>query len=385
MVGFGRESGLMTISAARDMRAAIMRQQRIIVDRLAVPEPGSGQVLVKTLACGICGSDLHMLKHGPRLAAQAAPGDRIMANMDFDHDVVMGHEFCAEVVEFGPDCPAGRAAVKPGQKVCSLPVVLGPGWRRTVGYSNDFSGGYGEYMLLQEGLLLPVHDNVTADLAALTEPLAVGLHAVEMAQLDTGAAGGTVPLVIGCGPVGLAVIVALKAKGLGPILAADYSPARRALAVAMGADEVIDPAVNSPYESWHRTALLPPAPPPALGPIPERLKPAVIFECVGVPNVIDQIMAGAPQAARIIVVGVCMEADNFRPYGGIIKELNLQFVLGYTPDEFAACLALIDSGKLDLSPLITGHVGLDGVAGAFEDLADPDHHCKIMVQPGRIS
>ena len=135
----------MTISAARHMRAAIMRQKQIIVDQLPVPEPGAGQVLVKTLACGICGSDLHMLKHGPRLATQAAPGDRIIANMDFDHDVVMGHEFCAEVVAFGPDCQAG---VKPGQKVCSLPVVLGPGWRRTVGYSNDYHGGYGEFMLL---------------------------------------------------------------------------------------------------------------------------------------------------------------------------------------------------------------------------------------------
>ena len=372
----------MTILAARHMRAAIMRQKQIIVDQLPVPEPGAGQVLVKTLACGICGSDLHMLKHGPRLATQAAPGDRIMANIDFDHDVVMGHEFCAEVVAFGPEC---QAAVKPGHKVCSLPVVLGPGWRRTVGYSNDYHGGYGEFMLLQEGLLLPVYDNVTADLAALTEPLAVGLHAVEMAQLGTGTESGPVPLVIGCGPVGLAVIVALKAKGVGPILAADFSPARRALAVAMGADEVIDPAANSPYESWHRAAILAPAPPPALGPIPERLKPAVIFECVGVPNVIHQIMAGAPQAARIVVVGVCMEADNFRPYGGIIKELSLQFVLGYTPDEFAACLALIDSGKLDLSPLITGHVGLDDVAGAFDDLADPDHHCKIMIVPGRNS
>ncbi|MBT4485894.1 MAG: zinc-binding dehydrogenase [Rhodospirillaceae bacterium] len=358
------------------MRAAVMRRQQIVVDQMAMPVPGSGQVLVKTLACGICGSDLHMLKHGPRLSAEAAPGDRIMSNMDFERDVVMGHEFCAEVLEFGPDC---QTAVKPGQKVCSLPAMLGPGWRRPVGYSNDFNGGYGEYMLLHEQLLLPVHENVTADLAALTEPLAVGLHAVEKAQIEAGA----VPLVVGCGPVGLAVIVALKSKGLGPILAADYSPARRALALAMGADEVIDPAVNSPHESWRRAATLPDAPPPALGPIPERLKPAVIFECVGVPGVIDQIMAGAPQGGRIVVVGVCMETVNFRPYRGIIKELNLQFVLGYTPDEFAACLALIDSGKLDLSPLITGHVGLDGVAGAFEDLADPDHHCKIMVEPHR--
>ncbi len=361
-----------------NMRAAIMRQRRIVVDQLAVPEPGPGHVLVKTLACGICGSDLHMLRHGPRLAAEAEPGDRIMQNMNFDHDVVMGHEFCAEIVDFGPDC---RRQFKAGQKVCSVPAVLGPGWRRPVGYSNDYPGGYGEYMLLQEGLLLPVHENLTADVAALTEPLAVGLHAVEMARLEP----DSVPLVIGCGPVGLAVIVALKAKGLGPVMAADYSPGRRALAVAMGADEVIDPNENSPYDTWRQIAALPNEAPPPLGPIPELFKPSVIFECVGVPGVIEQIMAGAPPQARIVVVGVCMEADNFQPYKGIIKELNLQFVLGYSPEEFAACLALIDSGKLDLSPLITSRVGLDGVAGAFDDLADPDQHCKIMVQPHRPS
>lgn len=359
-----------------NMRAAIMRQRRIVVDQLPVPEPGPGQVLVKTLACGICGSDLHMLRHGPRLAAAAEPGDRLMQHMDFDHDVVMGHEFCAEILDFGPDC---QRQMKAGQKVCSIPAVLGPGWRRTVGYSNDYHGGYGEYMLLQEVLLLEVPDNLRADVAALTEPLAVGLHAVETARLEPDA----VPLVIGCGPVGLAVTIALKAKGLGPILAADFSPRRRALAVAMGADEVIDPGENSPYETWHKIAALAPEAPPPLGPIPENLKPAVIFECVGVPGVIEQIMAGAPLQARIVVVGVCMESDSFRPYRGIIKELNLQFVIGYSPDQFAACLALIDEGKLDPSPLITGHVGLNGVAQAFDDLADPDHHCKIMVEPDR--
>lgn len=356
------------------MRAAVMRRQQIVVDQMAVPEPGPGQVLVKTLACGICGSDLHMLRHGPRLAATADPGDRILQGMDFERDVVMGHEFCAEVLDFGPDC---QRRFKPGQKVCSLPVMLGPGWRRTVGYSNDYAGGYGEYMLLQEMLLLPIPENLTADLAALTEPMAVGLHAVEMARLEPGA----VPLVIGCGPVGLAVIVALKMKGLGPVLAADYSPQRRALAIAMGADQVIDPGDHSPYDSWRQAAALPGQAPPALGPIPEALKPAVIFECVGVPGVIDQVMAGAPQQARIVVVGVCMELDNFRPYGGIIKELNLQFVIGYSPEQFAASLAMIDSGHLDLSPLITGRVGLDGVAQAFEDLANPDQHCKIMINP----
>jgi threonine dehydrogenase-like Zn-dependent dehydrogenase len=108
-----------------------------------------------------------------------------------------------------------------------------------------------------------------------------------------------------------------------------------------------------------------------------------VFECVGVPGVLDQIMAAAPRGSRIVVVGVCMEPDTIYPLLGISKELNLQFVLGYTPDEFAATLRHIADGAIPVAPLLTGRVGLDGVAGAFEALASPDHHAKILVEPGR--
>src|SRR6202012_113839 len=118
-----------------------------------------------------------------------------------------------------------------------------------------------------------------------------------------------VPLVVGCGPVGLFVIAGLVLKNIHPIIAADFSPARRALALKMGADIVIDPAETSPYDTW-RQAATPPnyddsryAQLLGLGP---KLRPAVIFECVGVPRVIQQIMEGAPASARIVVVGVCM-------------------------------------------------------------------------------
>ena len=84
-----------------------------------------------------------------------------------------------------------------------------------------------------------------------------------------------------------------------------------------------------------------------------------------------------------MVVGVCMERDHFEPMMGINKELNVQFVLGYTPDEFAATLAHIARGEIEVAPLITGRVGLDGVARAFEDLASPERHAKILVEPAR--
>ena len=193
-------------------------------------------------------------------------------------------------------------------------------------------------------------------------------------------------LVIGCGPVGLAVIAALKLKDVHPIIAADFSPARRALALRMGADEMVDPAVSSPYASW-KAAATPDgydssryARLVGIGP---RQRPCVIFECVGVPGVIQQVMDGAPADARIVVVGVCMQTDAFEPFFGIVKQLNIQFVLAYSTEEFAASLHHIAEGKIDVAPLITGKVGLDGVQDAFGALARPDHHAKILVDPWR--
>ena len=114
-----------------------------------------------------------------------------------------------------------------------------------------------------------------------------------------------------------------------------------------------------------------------------ELPAAVYFECVGVPGVIDQMMLGAPRDTRIVVVGVCMEADRFQPFYGIVGEINMQFVLGYTPDEFEETLLMIADGKMECEALITGKVGVEGVAGAFAELGDPERHAKILVEPWR--
>jgi len=154
----------------------------------------------------------------------------------------------------------------------------------------------------------------------------------------------------------------------------------------MGADVVVDPAERSPYDSWKEVAAWPdPATAPSLPPwLPgPPLRPAVIFECVGVPGVIDKIMTAAPAAARIVVVGVCMERDTIEPMFGINKELNVQFVLAYTPEEFASTLFHIAEGRIPVEPLITGKIGVDGVAGAFDELASPERHAKILVEPWR--
>jgi threonine dehydrogenase-like Zn-dependent dehydrogenase len=166
--------------------------------------------------------------------------------------------------------------------------------------------------------------------------------------------------------VGLAVIAALRLRGVDPIVAADFSSRRRELATALGAHAVIDPAASRPIDGWREAA---------------GTRPLVVFECVGVPGVIAQIMESAPRDTRIVVVGVCMEPDTIQPLRGISKELSLQFVLGYTADEFAATLRHIADGAIPVAPLITGTVGLDGVDAAFKELGSPERHAKILVTP----
>ena len=356
------------------MRAAILRNGEICLDELPAPEPAAGQVLVKTLACGICGSDLHARKFGPGLSANDQIGGLFNA-LDFGRDLIMGHEFSAEIVEFGRDT---KRDLSVGQAVCSVPVLISAEGRETVGYSNNIPGGYGEYMVLSEAMLLPVPDGLPTNIAALTEPMAVGYHAVRKAA----ATKEDVPLVIGCGPVGLAVIWALKRKGLGPVIAADYSPLRRQMAIKMGADVVVDPRETAPHEAWQKAAAWD-EPSPVLSALAAAaaFRPALVFECVGVPGVIQEILLHTERDARIIVVGVCMQEDHFQPYLGIIKEISVQFVLGYTPEEFSDTLHMIAEGRTDLTELITGEVDLSGVAGAFDDLANPGRHAKIMVRP----
>ncbi len=339
------------------MRAAVMRGRRLVVDDVPEPTPGEGQVLVETLACGICGSDLHNLQHPERLVeAGRASGTPFV--FDTERDLVMGHEFCAKVLELGP----GASEVKPGDIVVSMPIVITRDGLEGVGYSNNYPGGYGERMVLTSSLCLTVPAHLDPPHAALTEPMAVGVHAVARSAIQQ----GTAALVIGSGPVGLAVIAALRLAGIESIIAADFSPTRRELAIQMGAAEAVDPREEPAIEAWRRV---------------DGTRSLVIFEAVGVPGMIDQVMRDAPRSCRIVVVGVCMESDTFWPALGVTKELSLQFVLGYSPEEFARTLGSIAQGDIDVAPLITDEVGIIDTPRAFGDLATPGAHAKILVRP----
>lgn len=343
------------------MLAAVAHSGGIVVKDIEDPRPPPGSALLRVLACGICGSDIHFLAHGADWARYGGIGT--LGQVDVTRDVVMGHEFCGEVVALG----AETRGPPPGTIVTSMPVVIDDdGTLRGIGYDNDFPGGFGQLIVVAAPFLVRVPNGLSAHHAALTEPMAVGVHAVAR----SGAREGEAALVLGCGAVGLAVVAALRLAGVAPIVAADFSATRRQLAVTMGAHEMVDPRAERGIDAWRR--------------IDGKL-PLIVFEVVGVPGMIQSAIDDAPRDGRIVVVGVCMTEDRIHPMVGIAKELTVQFALGYRRAEFSQTLRAIAEGQIDVAPLITGTVGLDGVAGAFDALRDPEAHCKILVDPLRSS
>lgn len=381
------------------MRAVVCHETELSVAQVEDPVPGPGHVLLEVERAGICGSDLHARHHGDDVADAAAKLglDDIIRR---EHRVVLGHEFSGRVLDYGPDT---RRQWAPGSLVTSVPMIRMGAQVAMTGLSPRAPGAYAERILVQESMTIPVPDGVDPALAALTEPMAVALHAVHKSRVgrrDTA-------VVIGCGPIGLAVILMLKARGVRHVIASDFAADRRALAQRCGADVVVDPAAESPWGSFEESAKyftrasgvldlafdtveklrkIPALPWDRVLRAADRAGATphgpVVFECVGVPGMIEHVMASAPLYTRVVVVGVCMEPDRISPSMGINKEIALQFVFAYDPGEFAQTLRMLASGKVDAGVLHTGTVGLGGVERAFDVLADPaGGHAKIMVDP----
>jgi threonine dehydrogenase-like Zn-dependent dehydrogenase len=380
------------------MRAVTCHEGQLEVAEVADLEPQRGQVLLDVERCGICGSDLHARLHCDETAddVEALGYDGFMRS---SQHVVMGHEFVGTVADYGPRT---RKSWPVGTRVVALPVLRAGDSIHLTGLSEQAPGGYAEQVLTTASMTMRVPDDLDAERAALTEPMAVALHAVRRGQVGA----RDTAVVIGCGPIGLAVILMLKATGVRHVIASDLSAGRRALAEKCGADEVVDPGSESPWHSFaaSRRYLTNPialaergiAAMDKLRAVPflpwARVMRAaekagatprgpVVFECVGVPGMIEHVVSSAPLLSRVVVVGVCMGTDSFRPSMAINKEIDMRFAFAYDPSEFHQTLQWIGSGKVDVRPLITGTVGLDGVAGAFADLGDPERHAKILVDP----
>ena len=270
------------------MRAAILEGGRIRVGEFPDPTPLQGQVLVRTLRCALCASDAHFLSSGSTVVERSKKYNGPYAGVDLAKPIVMGHEYVGEILDYGPD---SRRPLPVGSRVTSIPGLRMPSGFGIVGYYPECPGGYGELMLLDEELMLEVPGDVDLELASLIEPLAVGIEHARAGEVRE----GDVPLVVGCGAIGLGVIAGLRLEGVAPIVATDLDAGRRELALKMGADVALDPRDTSPYQAI-----------PDLG----GRAPNVVYECVGKAGMMGAIIDEIGFGGRIVMGGFCLDPEE---------------------------------------------------------------------------
>ena len=342
------------------MKAAYQIGNRIEVGDVPDPVPTKGQALVRTHSCGLCASDVHMLHSGPVIIETSREYGGHFSDLDLNRIIVPGHEFVGEIIDYGP---GSRRPLKIGTKVTSLPAHLdGNKVLGIIGHSNDLPGGYGEYMLLDENLLMEVPSALDDDMAAMTEPLAVGLEHARAGKPTK----DDIALVIGCGAIGLGVIAGLKLMGISPIIAADFDSVRRDIAIQMGADIAADPRELSPY-----------GPIPTLG----MRRPTLVYECAGAPGLLYTITKSVAFGARIVMGGFCVEKEQLSVPCCQMKKLQIIFAGGEEQQDLDLALRSIADGKIDIKPWLGARIGMSGVASALERMIDPSAPVRTVVDP----
>lgn len=344
------------------MKAAYLQNHHIHVGELPDPVPGPGQALVRTHACGLCASDAHFLHLGQKVVDVSRKFGGPYSGLDLSRVIVPGHEYVGEILDYGP---GSARPLKTGTRVTSQPVVRSGGGNSIVGQSHDCPGGFGELLLLDESLLMPIPEGLPDDMAAMVEPLSVGLEHARSGE----PAKGDVPLVIGCGAIGLGVIAGLRLMGIAPIVAADFDAKRRGIAVKMGADVVVDPRELSPY-----------GPVPGLG----QKRPNLVYECVGKPGLLNGIMISVGFGARIVVGGFCLEPEQLYVPSGQMRRLKIFFAAGEEQQDLDLALRAIADGRIDIGPWIGAHIGLAGVDAALHEMGSAAAPIRTVVDPRRI-
>ena len=328
------------------------------IEELPDPAPGPGEIVLAVRGCGICGSDLH---------ATELPG-RVPAG------TVMGHEFAGEIVAVGEGATGPRGPWREGDRVCTMPGiscgtcrrcvtgdVMGCSSLRVTGFG-EIGGGYAEYAIAGDRMTFPLPENVSSQDGAMVEPLAVGLHAVEMAGLSP----GEDVLVLGAGPVGLAVTAWARLLGAREVVVSDPAPHRLELAARLGATTLVDPSSQDLRSAFERAT---------------GHRPGLSFECVGRPGLVQELAQVSGRHARILSAGVCMVEDSFHPLLCGTKELTIQFCSYYRRDDYQLTLDMLHSERLDPLPMVTDRIGLDALPESFEALRAPTTECKVIVQP----
>ncbi|WP_433667717.1 alcohol dehydrogenase catalytic domain-containing protein [Nocardia sp. CA-136227] len=319
--------------------------------------PGPDDVVVEVMACGVCGSDLHIQQDPTGFVKTTALAGYTPMVFDPEAGVCLGHEFSGRVVEIG----SAVQHLTVGDHVAQGALLRGTELH-ALGFSNTVPGGLSDYIVLSAALTQKLPEGCDPVSAALAEPFAVGLSSVRQGRMGDGRAA----IVLGCGPIGLATICALVTEGVETIIASDPISARRALAASVGATVIVDPAERSPFAIW-RTAHAAVTP--------------TVFNTVGAPGFLNQMITDLPVGARIVQTGLHNGLEEFNPLMAIYKQLELKFVLGYTQEEMTEAIARIADGSFPAARLVTARVGLDQAAVAFEALQAAGPHAKIIIDP----
>jgi (R,R)-butanediol dehydrogenase/meso-butanediol dehydrogenase/diacetyl reductase len=318
-------------------------------ETLPDPTPGEGQVAVKVGRCGICGSDLHMTE-------DAMYGCR--------HGDVLGHEFAGEVVALGK----GTDGLEIGDFVSVIPLMScghcehcrkgEVQWCETFGLQG---GGYAEFALTRPNQCIKLPADLSLADGAIIEPLAVALHGVNLSGLRK----GDKVLVLGAGPIGLAVAFWAKRMGAATVAIQDIAEFQKSRALDMGADVfVVDPA--DPVGSAER----------ALGG-----KADIVFECVGVPGLIAQGVEQVRPRGTILLLGLCTRPDTFNSFAMLSKEVRLVTSAFFTVPEYQTSLDALTQGAIEPRLLVNDTISLSETPEVFESLKHRTHQCKVLIAP----
>jgi (R,R)-butanediol dehydrogenase/meso-butanediol dehydrogenase/diacetyl reductase len=333
------------------MKAAVFKAlgAPLEVETVGDPVPAPDEVLIRVGRCGICGSDLHMTE------------DPIFG---LPSGTVLGHEYAGEIVETG----AGIEHLHKGDRIAVLPIrgcgrcascLAGqPAWCREMRLEG---GGYGQFSIAREPQCVRLPSTVSLADGALVEPLAVGLHGVKLSGLTPGAR----VLVIGAGPIGLAVTFWLRRLGAGKIAVSAASDRRANLAREMGADAFVA-ACEDPAGAVNR----------ALGGPPE-----IVFEAVGKPGLIQRSIDHVGPRGTVVVLGLCTATDQFQPFAAVAKEVRIQASAFYDARDFEIAVDALDSGAVEPTHMVTESIALSALPEAFEALRHRSTQCKVLVDP----
>jgi (R,R)-butanediol dehydrogenase/meso-butanediol dehydrogenase/diacetyl reductase len=343
------------------MKAATILDGSIEVRDIPLPPTlGPGQVLIRVKSCGICGSDLSLRKDPRNFVRVSELGGNTMSAFDPDRPVVPGHEFAGVVEAVAADVTAFSA----GDHATGIGLVTDQetGEFTIIGYSNTYPGGYAQYIVVDADWARPVPEGMSFDTASLAEPLHVGEMHVQMSQVtQTDRA-----LVIGAGTIGLGVIIALRERGLTDITVVEPSPRRRQLAETLGATSVVaPPAEGGPVAALDAASTA----------------RVVTYECSGRRGALEELFRTLPLGSYIQVVASPFSEEPIIPVIAQWRQLVVNFGGGPTDDPYGTTLQRLADGVIDADLFVTGHVDLEGVEQAFEDLKDPEAHVKILVHP----